>query len=40
MKEDDRNYWVNQYSLETFVVTFEERYGGKSNSYIKLRVVE
>lgn len=40
MKNNDREYWVKQYSLENFVVTMEECFGGKPDSYIKLREVE
>lgn len=40
MKNDDREYWIKQYSLETFIVTFEEKFGGLPTSYIKLREVE
>lgn len=39
-KNNDREYWVKMFSLETFVVGFEEKFGGNSNSYIKLREVE
>jgi len=39
-KNNDREYWVKQFSLETFVVGFEEKFGGNSDSYIKLREVE
>jgi len=40
MKNNDREYWIKQYSLESFVVTMEEMFGGKPDSYIKLREVE
>jgi hypothetical protein len=39
-KNNDREYWVKMFSLETFVVGFEEKFGGNPNSYIKLREVE
>lgn len=39
-KNNDREYWVKQFSLETFVVSMEEKFGGLPNSYIKLREVE
>lgn len=40
MKSSDREYWIKQYSLETFVVSMEEQFGGLPTSYIKLREVE
>ena len=36
----DREYWVKQYSLENYVITFEEKIGGLPTSYIKLKEVE
>ena len=39
-KHNDREYWVKMFSLETFVVGFEEKFGGNPNSYIKLREIE
>ena len=38
--KSDREYIVNQYSLETYAKTFEEHFGGKDDSYIKLKEVE
>ena len=38
--KSDREYWINQYSLETYFLTFEEKFGGKPTSYIKLKEVE
>ena len=38
--KNDREYWVKQYSLETYAITFEEKIGGLPNSYIKLKEVE
>lgn len=39
-KKDDREYWVKQYSLETYGLVFEEKIGGGKNQYIKLKEVE
>jgi|TARA_B110000285_G_scaffold198467_1_gene230946 hypothetical protein len=39
-KKDDREYIVNQYSLETYELTFEEIIGGKEDSYIKMSQIE
>lgn len=39
-KKDDREYWVKQYSLETYALTFEEQIGGGPEQYIKLKEVE
>ena len=39
-KKSDREYWVKQHSLETYIDTFEEKIGGQPNSYIKLKEVE
>ena len=39
-KKDDTEYWVKQYSLETYQITFEEKIGGDPNSYIKCKEVE
>ena len=41
-KVNDRNYQVTQYNLkkEGFPVTFTETYGGKPDSYIKMKDVE
>jgi hypothetical protein len=37
---DEREYWVKQYNLETYAITFEEKIGGLEDSYIKLKEVE
>lgn len=39
-KKDDRTHVVNQFSLETYDVTFEETYGGEDDSYIKMSEIE
>lgn len=39
-KKDDREYWVKQHSLETYIDTFEEKVGNGKTSYIKLKEVE
>ena len=39
-KKDDREYYVKQYSLETYALLFEEMVGGGPNQYIKLKEVE
>jgi hypothetical protein len=38
--KNDREYWVKQHSLETYIDTFEECIGGKEVSYIKLKEIE
>lgn len=38
-KASDREYWVNQYSLESNQMTMEEMVGGEPDSYIKLKEV-
>jgi hypothetical protein len=40
IKKNDREYWIKQYSLETYKLSFEEKLGGKENSYIKFKEVE
>ena len=39
-KAGDREYYVKQYSLESYKMTFEEKVGGKPDSYIKAKDVE
>lgn len=39
-KRNDREYYVKMYDLETYEMTFEEKIGGKPDSYIKLKDVE
>lgn len=39
-KRSDREYYVKQYSLENYNMTFEEKLGGKQGDYIKLKEVE
>jgi len=39
-KKSEREYYVKQYSLETYQLTFEEKVGGNPNQYIKLKEVE
>lgn len=39
-KEDDRNYYIKMYDLESYQLTFEEKIGGSEESYIKLKEVE
>lgn len=39
-KKNDREYYVKQYSLETYQLTFEEKIGGEPDDYIKLKEVE
>lgn len=38
--KDERTYWVKQYNLESYAITFEEMIGGLEDSYIKLKEVE
>ena len=39
-KRNDREYYVKMYDLESYEMTFEEKIGGKPESYIKLKDVE
>lgn len=39
-KKDDREYWVKMYNLESYALTFEEKFGGTEESYIKMKEVE
>lgn len=39
-KKDDREHIINQYSLETYEMTFEEKIGGSDDSYIKVSQIE
>jgi hypothetical protein len=39
-KNNDREYYVKQYDLETYDMTFEEKIGGGEDQYIKLKEVE
>jgi hypothetical protein len=39
-KYNDREYYVKQYDLETYDLTFEEKIGGGADQYIKLKEVE
>jgi hypothetical protein len=39
-KRDDKEYYVKQYDLESYEMTFEEKIGGQPNQYIKLKEVE
>lgn len=39
-KKDDKEYYVKQYSLETYDLTFEEKIGGQEEQYIKLKETE
>ena len=39
-KKDDHEYYIKQYDLETYDMTFEEKVGGEPNDYIKLKEVE
>jgi hypothetical protein len=39
-KRNDREYYVKQYDLESYEMTFEEKIGGGENQYIKLKEVE
>lgn len=39
-KRNDREYYVKMYDLESYELTFEEKIGGKPDSYIKLKDVE
>ena len=39
-KRNDREYYVKQYNLESYKLTFEERVGGPNAKYVKLKEVE
>jgi len=39
-KKNDREYFVKQYDLETYDMTFEEKIGGNDDCYIKMKEVE
>lgn len=39
-KKNDTEYFVKQYDLESYKMTFEEKIGGDPKSYIKLKEVE
>jgi len=39
-KKNEREYYVKQYCLESYKLTFEEKIGGGTDQYIKLKEVE
>lgn len=39
-KQNDRAYYIKQYSLESYKMTFEEKIGNGVSSYIKIKEVE
>jgi hypothetical protein len=39
-KKDDQEYYVRQYDLESYEMTFSEKIGGGQEQYIKLKEVE
>jgi hypothetical protein len=39
-KQNDWTYFVKQYDLETYEMTFEEQIGGDQKQYLKLKEVE
>jgi len=39
-KRNDREYYIKQYDLESYDLTFEEKIGGGEDQYIKLKEVE
>jgi len=39
-KKDDKEYWIKMYDLETGDLTFDEKYGGNKDDYIKVDEVE
>jgi hypothetical protein len=39
-KKDEREYFVKMYDLESYELEFEEKVGGNSDDYIKLKEVE
>ena len=39
-KKDDHECWVKMYDLETYDQTFEEKFGGFSDSFIRIKDVE
>jgi hypothetical protein len=38
-KKSDREYYVKHYSLETYNQSFEEKFGGLPESYIKMKEI-
>lgn len=40
LKKNHRESWIHMYDLQTYEKTFEEKVGGESDSYIKLKEVE
>ena len=39
-RKNDRECWIKMYDLETYELSFEEKVGGKPDSYIKVKEVE
>jgi hypothetical protein len=39
-KATDREYYIKQYSLESYALTFEEKIGGGDKNYIKAKDIE
>ena len=39
-KKNEREYYVKQYDLETYEMTFEEKIGGGEDNFIKLKEIE
>jgi hypothetical protein len=39
-KKDDSEQYIRQYDLETYKMTFSEKFGGKEDDYIKMKEVE
>ena len=39
-KKDDSEQYIRQYDLETYEMTFSEKFGGKDEDYIKMKEVE
>lgn len=39
-RNNDKEYFIKQYDLESYKMTFEEKVGGKNDQYIKLKEIE
>ena len=38
-KKSEQDYYIVQYNLETTNLTFKEKFGGQTNSYIKMQEI-
>ena len=37
VKKSEQEYWIKQFDLETYEMTFQEKFGGDPKSYIKMK---